>query len=189
MESRKRRRIGPQTITDLDFADDIALLSDSLNNAEELLHLVEASALKVGLGMNAKKTKAMVYNEPPHAVKTLDGSELEIVQDLKYLGAWIASGEHDFNIRKAQAWKACNGMDKIWKSNLPKTLKIKLFTATVESLLVYGAETWTLTAKFKKALDGCYTRLLRRALNIPWQSHTTNKEVYGKLTPITERLK
>jgi hypothetical protein len=56
MEPRKSRRIGPHTITDLDFADDIALLSDSLTNAEELLHLVQASALKVGLGMNAKKT-------------------------------------------------------------------------------------------------------------------------------------
>jgi hypothetical protein len=27
----------------------------------------------------------------PQAVKTLDGSELDIVQDFKYLGAWIAS--------------------------------------------------------------------------------------------------
>ena len=68
----------------LDFADDIALLADSLKDAEELLHLVEASAMRVDLGVNAKKTKAMVYNEPPHEVKTLDGSELEIVHDFKY---------------------------------------------------------------------------------------------------------
>ena len=117
----KSRRIGPQTIiTDLDFADDIALLADNRKDAEELLHLVEASAMRVGLGMNAKKTKAMVYNEPPYEVKTLDGSELEIVHDLKYLEAWIASSEKDFDTRKAQAWKACNSMMKIWKSSLHK---------------------------------------------------------------------
>ena len=131
--------------------------------------------MRVGLGMNAKKTKAMVYNEPPYEVKTLDGSELEIVHDFKYLDAWIASSEKDFDTRKAQAWKACNSMMKIWKSSLPRNLKVKLFTTAVESVLVYGAETWTLTTKLRKKLDGCYTRLLRTALNIPWQSHTTNK--------------
>ena len=113
LQPRKSRRSGPQTITDLDFADDIAPLADSLKDAEELLHLVEASAMRVGLGMNAKKTKAMVYNKPPHEVKTLDGSELEIVHDFKYLGAWIASSEKDLDTRKAQALKACNSMMKI----------------------------------------------------------------------------
>ena len=186
---RQSRRIGPQTITDLDFADDIALLADNLRDAEELLHRVEAAALKVGLGMNAKKTKAMLYKEAPSPIKTLDGSDLEIVHDFKYLGAWIASSEHDFTIRKAQAWKACNSMEKIWKSKLPRALKIKLFTTTVESVLTYGAETWTLTSKMRKALDGCYTRLLRKVLNIPWQSHTTNKDLYGNLLPISERLR
>ena len=49
--------------------------------------------------MNAKKTKAIIYNEPPFIVKTLDGSDLETVTDFKYLhvGAWIASSESDLN--------------------------------------------------------------------------------------------
>ena len=51
--------------------------------------------MRAGLGMNAKKTKTMVYNEPPHEVKTFDESKLEIVHDFKYLGAWIASSEKD----------------------------------------------------------------------------------------------
>jgi hypothetical protein len=80
-------------------------------------------------------------------------------------------------------------MGNIWKSKLPRYLKIKLFTTTVESVLIYGAETWTITVKMRKALDGCYTRLLRKALNIPWQSHTTNRDLYGSLLPISERLR
>ena len=186
---RKSRRIGPQVITDMDFADDIALLANCLKDAEELLQLVESNALKVGLGMNAKKTKAMIYNEPPSIIKTLDGSDLEIVTDFKYLGAWIASSESDLNIRKAQAWKACNSMDNIWKSSLLRSLKIRLFTTTIEPVLTYGAEAWTLTSKMKKALDGCYTRLLRKALNVSWKSHITNQELYGDLLPISERLR
>ena len=80
-----------------------------------------------------------------------------------------------------------------WKfetaSSLPLNLKVKLFTTTLESVLVYGADIWTLTNKLRKMLDGCFTRLLRTALNIPWKSLTTNREVYGNLAPITERLK
>ena len=36
---------------------------------------------------------------------------------------------------------------KIWKSNLPRPSKIKLFQAPVESILLYGSETWTVTTK------------------------------------------
>ncbi|XP_072035741.1 uncharacterized protein [Amphiura filiformis] len=96
LNTGKSRSIGPQTITDLDFADDIALLADSLSNAEELLHLVETAALTVGLSLNAKRTKGMVSNM---AAFTLDGSELEEVDDFKYLGAWIGSSEKDCNTR------------------------------------------------------------------------------------------
>ena len=45
-------------------------------------------------------------------------------------------------------------------------LKRRLFVTTVESVLVYGCEAWTLTVKDKKALDGVYTRMLRAALNV-----------------------
>ncbi|XP_072032853.1 uncharacterized protein [Amphiura filiformis] len=140
LKTSKSRRIGPQIISDLDFADDIALLADSLSDAEELLHLVETAALTVGLSMNAKNklcNRARYWSYQGNGlqygcipIQTLDGSELEVVDDFKYLGAWISSSEKDFNIRKAQAWRACNSMNKIWKSSL-------LFTTTVESVLIY----------------------------------------------------
>ena len=57
---------------------------------------------------------------------------------------------------------------------LSRKLKVRLFVATVESLLLYGAETWTFTKALKKQLDGCYTRMLRMALNVSWKCHMTN---------------
>ena len=78
--------------------------------------------------------------------------------------------DKDFKVRKAFAWSACNELRKIWTSTLSKRIKIRLFIATVESVLLYGAETWTITQTMKKQLDGCYTRLLRMAL----MSHGNN---------------
>ena len=34
---RRSRRIGPEVVTDLDFADDIALLSEEIHQAQDLL--------------------------------------------------------------------------------------------------------------------------------------------------------
>ena len=62
IKPRQSRRVGPLNITDLDFADDIALLSDTAEQAQEILNRVETAALHVGLHMNAKKTKFMAFN-------------------------------------------------------------------------------------------------------------------------------
>ena len=65
---------------------------------------------------------------------------------------------------------------------------MKLFQATVESVLLYGCESWTISKKIEKGLDGCYTRMLRSALNISWRLHTTNKELYGDLPKVTSKI-
>ena len=53
---------------------------------------------------------------------------------------------------------------------------------------MFEAETWTITPRFKKALHSCYINLLRKAFNITWQSHITNMDLYGNLSPKSERL-
>ncbi|XP_072033128.1 uncharacterized protein [Amphiura filiformis] len=132
-----------------------------------LLSQVETSVGKVGRRMNASKTKFMAFNHNKGiTIKTNNGTQIEEVPDFKYLGAWMKSSEKDVKIRKAAAWRACNGMAKIWKSSLSARFKQRLFTATVESVLLYGCEAWTVTSKLAKELDGCYTRLLRSMRNV-----------------------
>ena len=107
---------------------------------------------------------------------------------IKYLGSYIASVEHDVDIRLRKAWGALNGMDKIWKSNLSDQLKRSFFRATVESVLIYGSITWTLTSKLEKKLNGAYTKMLRAALNRSWKDHLTNKELYGNIPLISKAI-
>ena len=88
-------------ITDLDFADGISLLSDTIEKAGKLLSEVERQCSRIGLGINAKKTKVMPMNadEPVVQVSTLDGSPQEFVNDFNYPGVWIASTQHDPTVR------------------------------------------------------------------------------------------
>ena len=49
------------TITDADYADDIAILANTPDQAETLLHSLERAAASIGLHVNAHKTEYMCY--------------------------------------------------------------------------------------------------------------------------------
>ena len=153
-------------LADTEFADDIALLTNTIAEAQKLLHTVEEVAASVGLSMNESKTKYMTEAINDGIITSRSGETIERVDDFLYLGARINSSEADITVRKAKAWAACHRLKKIWKSDLRKEIKIRLFVALIESVLLYGAETWTMTKKLDKVLDGCYTRMLRMALNV-----------------------
>ena len=87
---------------DLDFADDIALLSEEIWQAKELLKRVKTEALSIGLKTNAKKTKCQVHNQPePVQIVTLDRTLLEDVIDFRYLGSMTSSTISYIKCRKA----------------------------------------------------------------------------------------
>ena len=52
LEQRQSRRYPARMLSDTDFADDIALLSDNIADAEVLLHKVESAAKEIGLTIN-----------------------------------------------------------------------------------------------------------------------------------------
>ena len=98
------------------------------------------------------------------------------------------NSERDMKTRKAPAWAAIRKLDNIRKSDLPRKLKITVFRSTVESILLYGAETWTMTKTMNSEMDGPYTRVIRHALNINWRRHATNKNLYGDIPNISSAL-
>ena len=186
---RASRRVPAKTMTDLDFADDIGLASNTVEQACKLLTEVEKHCKRIGLGLNAKKTKVMAENVEDPVVTTLDGTLLEVVPDFKYLGAWIASTQRVIKVRRARAWYVLHSMKKVWKSALSKQFKSRLFVATVESVLLYGSEAWTLSVQDEKALDGVYTRMLRMALNVSWEDHVKNIDLYGDLPRLSDKIR
>ena len=60
------------------------------------------------------------------------------------------------------------------------------FRACVESILLYGCETWTMNRELEKRLNGTYTRMLMRARNLSWKLLPTSQRIYGTLPTISE---
>ena len=65
--TKKRSRRHPEkTITDTDYANDIAILANTPNQAEILLHSLERAAAGIGLYVNAHKTEYIKQATSPH---------------------------------------------------------------------------------------------------------------------------
>ena len=191
LDRRRRRRHNPNVITDLDFADDIALVIDELEQAQDFLHSVQENAAKIGLHLNSDKTEFMSFNQVQDSVlKTVNNENIKKVDNFKYLEAWIGDTANYVKIRKALARKSCNKLNKIWKSSpMQIVLKIRTFLTVVESVLLYGSERWTLTKSLEESIDGTYTRLLRTFLKVSWPDHLINSEFYGNLPKVTEKIR
>ena len=180
---KKSMRHPSVSITDFCYA----LISNNIEEAQTLLQRVEEECGNIGLKINSKKTEAMYFDiDNTEHIHTILNSKIKIVDNFKYLGAWMESSEKDFNIRKALAWSAANKMKKLWKSSIQDSLKIRIFRATIETIYTYGAETWTTTKTMIKRIDGCYTRLLRMALNVSWKDKLNNSILYNGLSRISE---
>ena len=109
-----------------------------LKDDQDLLTSVETVSAKVCLFLNSRKTEYMTIHEEADHLPILsnNGSQLNEVKDFKYLGFYVADSMKDFMIRKGQAWDACNRLQLIWKSNIPRSKKLAIFRACVESILL-----------------------------------------------------
>ena len=109
-------------------------------------------------------------------------SSKERFQIFGLLGGELGKRHED---EKAQMWTAIRKLDNTWKSNLPWKLTLNFLRSTVESILLYGAKTWTMTKTMNSENDGTYTRLLRHALNINWRQHVATKNLFRDLHKIS----
>ena len=99
LRPKRSSRYPAEFLTDTDFADDIALINQSLEHPQDLLQSLEQASNGAGIYLNETKTKCMnrclLNNNNP--VKTLNGTSLKHVEDYKYLGSYISSSDKDFN--------------------------------------------------------------------------------------------
>ena len=73
LTKKRSRRYPAKTITDADYTDDIAILANTPNQAETLLHSLEWAATGIGLHVNAHKTEYMCFNQTGD-ISTLEGN-------------------------------------------------------------------------------------------------------------------
>ena len=96
LDRKRSRRHNPDVITNLDFADDIALVTEELEQAQDFLHCVQENAAMIGLHQNSDKTEIMSFNQVQDTIlKTVNNENIKKVDNFKYLGACIDDTAND----------------------------------------------------------------------------------------------
>ena len=184
-------------LTDLDYCDDISLISATLEGAQQLLLNVEKWALKVGLKINVPKTEFLAignWNTELNSPSGLnlcmsDGTRLNLVKNFRYLGSWIRDSTPDFKARAAQSWTAVKKLRRLWTSKiLDNDVRKKFFYFLVVPISSYGSTAWTINKTLQNRIDSSFRRMYRYAQNIKWTEHIKNKDVFVNVTPASKLI-
>ena len=117
-------------LDDLDFADDLALMSHSHRQTQDkTTHLARISA-HVGLKIYKKKTKILRRNTTCEIPIMLEGEGLEEVESFRYIGSIVdtrGGTESDVKTRISKTMATFHILINVWKSRIMgKTTKIRL---------------------------------------------------------------
>jgi len=110
----------------------------------------------------------------------IDQKQLENVERFKYLGSILTSdGRCTFDIKSriVMAKAAFNKKKNLFTSILDLNLRKKLVKCYIWSMALYGVETWTLRATYRKHLGSFKMWCWRRMEKIIWTDHMRNEEV------------
>ncbi|VDO84823.1 unnamed protein product [Schistosoma margrebowiei] len=106
-------------LDDLDFADDLDLLSQTQQQMQEKTNSVAAASAAVGLNIHKGKSKILRYNTACTNLITIDGEDLEDVKTFTYLCNIIdeqGGSDADVKARIGKARAAYLQLRNIWNS-------------------------------------------------------------------------
>ena len=95
----RSRRYPAQTITDADYAGDIAFLANTPIQAKSLVRSLKPTAGGIGLHVKADKTEYMCFNKKGD-ISTLNNGFLKLENKFTYLGSSVSS---NINMRQAKS--------------------------------------------------------------------------------------
>jgi len=172
------------TLEDLDFADDLALLSHTHHHIQEKTSRLSTFAQQVGLKISQKKTEVMTLNVQNPSPVTVNGEVLPTTEEFTYLGSTVrhdGGAGSDIKNRISKARNAYRNLNNVWKSSQYSTrTKLRLYQSCVLSTLLYGSECWRMTESDLDKLSTFHTKNLRRILRIFWPETISNQELFAR---------
>ena len=173
-----------QRLEDLDFADDVALLTHTHQHMQAKTERLDATARTTGLEINTSKTKSFSANTVQATPIVLNGQALGQVENYTYLGSIVSKTggtEQDVRARIAKARHAFVTLRPVWRNdNLHLGTKLRLFNTNVKSVLLYGAETWRNTKSIDHKLQVFVNTCLRQILRIRWPERISNQALWQR---------
>ena len=171
-------------LEDLEFADDLALLSHRLQDMQDKITALVDIAKKVGLKISKEKTKLMRIKNEQDAPINIEGSELEDINEFVYLGSKISQTggtDEDIQARINKARQVFAMLRPVWRvTTISTNTKLRIFNSNVKSVLLYGSETWRVLSSTSSKIQAFINRCLRQILKIRWFDKVRNTALWER---------
>lgn len=186
--------INGEYITHLRFADDIVIMAESMDDLGTMLRDLNTVSQQVGLNMNMGKTKIMSNAHVTPIPVHVGNDKIEAVEQYVYLGQTIQLGRLNFDkevCRRIQlGWAAFRKLRHIFSSQIPQSLKTKVYNQCVLPVMTYGTETWSLTIGLIHKLKVAQRAMERAMLGVSLRDRIRNEEIRRrtKVTDIARKI-
>jgi hypothetical protein len=168
--------IDGKKLSNLRFADDILLISDTPEEMQIMLNELDAAGRSIGLTINRSKTEVMRNKFARLDPLTLEGSPLTETDHYIYLGRRLSMDldlKPEISRRRSAAWAAFSTIRDAARLVKDKDLRANLFDSSVLPALCYGSETWannkTSTAAITRTQRGLERALLGHSRRSQWE--------------------
>ncbi|CAI2737955.1 unnamed protein product, partial [Dicrocoelium dendriticum] len=147
-----------------------------------ILDRLAVEASKYGMSFAPSKCKVLLKDWlSPAPVLTLQGAQLEQVDSFVYLGSCVSADgtiNKEVSLRIAKARSAFVNLRHLWRRrDVSFTLKGRVYSASVRSVLLYGSESWPIRVEDMRRLSAFDNGCLRRIARVRWQHRVTSNDV------------
>ena len=172
-------------LADLVYADDTLLVGVADRHLNEFLAAVQQTGMHYGLELHADKFQLL--STDAHARVTMPGgAPIPVLPKMEYLGALLTTdgcNSHELNRRIGAAKADFLSIQKVWShSSLTWKRKLYVFSALIESKLLYSLSSMCLKKADLRRLDGFQNRCIRKIIGVKpaFISRVSNVEVLAK---------
>jgi len=162
------------------YVDDFVLLAKEEKVLPDMIDKLIETGRRYAMEMNVEKTKVMRISRPFQVKTMIDQKQLENLESFTYLGSTLTNDGRctcEIKSRIAVAKGAVNKKMALFTSTLDLKLRTKLVKCYIWSIVLYGAETWTICAVHHNHLKSFKMWCWRRMERISCTDHVRNVEV------------
>ena len=178
-EAQARSKISGRIISDLRYADDTILVTESGEELKRLLMKVKEESEK----LNIQKMKIMASGH--HFMANRWGNNGN--SDFIFLGSKITGDgdcRHEIKRRLLLGRKAMTNLDSILKSrDITLLTNVHVVKAIVFPVVTCGSESWTIKKAEHRRINAFELWCWRRLLRVPWTARRSNKSMLQEISP------
>lgn len=170
----------------LGYADDVGQTADSMDKLQNVMNMWDRELTAAGLKLNYKKTEVMKVGRcPEDGEVVINGHVLKETDSFTYLGSKLSASnliEDEINNRIAKFTSNLNCLYPLFKERqIPKEVKVCIYTTILRPVLLYGAETWTLTKRLQSKIQATEMRILRLIYGVTRRDRVRNETIRAAL--------